>query len=423
MKKRMTIMLIVLFIVFGGLIGFNLFKAYMIKRYFADYEPPAVAVSSVKAKVIDWHPEIEAVGNFLAINGVDVNAEVAGNVVKIHFNSGEYIARGEPLIDIDDSVEQAVLKFNRAELTLKEISFKRQSDLFKRGATPSSNVDEAKANLEQAQANVEKTEAEINQKHIKAPFTGRLGIRQVNLGQFINPGQTPIVSLQSLDPLYIEFYLPEQLFEKIHINQAMSFAVDAFPGLRFQGQVTAINSKIDPNTHNILVQATVPNCPASEFDRMEASSGEFTSALIKIEKQSNVSERIVNCDSSLNSKHHIDRFTFLPGMFAAINVSQPPIADTVVLPSTAISYSLYGNSVFVIEKGKKDKHGKDILTVRRVFVETGEQRGNYTVIKRGIEAGQEVVSSGELKLQNDTRVTINNEVKLEDIKDPDKLGQ
>ncbi|KTD32049.1 efflux RND transporter periplasmic adaptor subunit [Legionella israelensis] len=417
MKKRMTIMLIALFIVFGGLIGFNMFKAYMIKRYFATYEPPAVTVSSVEAKTINWHPEIDAVGNFLAINGVDVNAEVSGNVVKIHFNSGEYVKKGEPLIDIDDSVEQATLKFNRAELTLKEISFKRQSDLYKRGATPSSSVDEARANLEQAQANVEKTQAEINQKHIKAPFTGRLGIRQVNLGQFINPGQTMIVSLQSMDPLYLEFYLPEQLFKKIHINQPISFAVDGFSGMQFKGKITAINSKVDPNTHNILVQATVPNCPASAFNAIEQSS------LIKIETEENSRLKTVVCNSELNDKNNVDQFIFLPGMFASIDVSQPPVPNTVVLPSTAISYSLYGNSVFVIEKGKKDKQGKDILTVRRVFVSTGEQRGNYTVIKKGIKAGQLVVSSGELKLQNGTRVTINNDVKLEDIKDPDKLGQ
>ncbi|QBR83532.1 efflux RND transporter periplasmic adaptor subunit [Legionella israelensis] len=417
MKKRMTIMLIALFIVFGGLIGFNMFKAYMIKRYFATYEPPAVTVSSVEAKTINWHPEIDAVGNFLAINGVDVNAEVSGNVVKIHFNSGEYVKKGEPLIDIDDSVEQATLKFNRAELTLKEISFKRQSDLYKRGATPSSSVDEARANLEQAQANVEKTQAEINQKHIKAPFTGRLGIRQVNLGQFINPGQTMIVSLQSMDPLYLEFYLPEQLFKKIHINQPISFAVDGFSGMQFKGKITAINSKVDPNTHNILVQATVPNCPASAFNAIEQSS------LIKIETEENSRLKTVVCNSELNDKNNVDQFIFLPGMFASIDVSQPPVPNTVVLPSTAISYSLYGNSVFVIEKGKKDKQGKDILTVRRVFVSTGEQRGNYTVIKKGVKAGQLVVSSGELKLQNGTRVTINNDVKLEDIKDPDKLGQ
>lgn len=417
MKKRMTIMLIALFIVFGGLIGFNMFKAYMIKRYFATYEPPAVTVSSVEAKTINWHPEIDAVGNFLAINGVDVNAEVSGNVVKIHFNSGEYVKKGELLIDIDDSVEQATLKFNRAELTLKEISFKRQSDLYKRGATPSSSVDEARANLEQAQANVEKTQAEINQKHIKAPFTGRLGIRQVNLGQFINPGQTMIVSLQSMDPLYLEFYLPEQLFKKIHIKQPISFAVDGFSGMQFKGKITAINSKVDPNTHNILVQATVPNCPASAFNAIEQSS------LIKIETEENSRLKTVVCNSELNDKNNVDQFIFLPGMFASIDVSQPPVPNTVVLPSTAISYSLYGNSVFVIEKGKKDKQGKNILTVRRVFVSTGEQRGNYTVIKKGIKAGQLVVSSGELKLQNGTRVTINNDVKLEDIKDPDKLGQ
>ncbi len=418
MKKRMTIMVIALIVVFGGLIGYNLLKAVMIKRFFAGFVPPAVTVSSVEAKEINWQPKIEAVGNFVAINGVDITSEVSGNVVKIHFNSGEYIKKGQPLIDVDDSVEQATLKFNKAELTLKEISYKRQTDLYKRGATPSSSVDEAKANLEQAQANVEKTMAEINQKHIKAPFTGRLGIRQVNLGQFINPGETTIVSLQSLDPLYLEFYLPEQMFKKIHIDQNISFSVEAYKNALFEGKVTAINSKVDPNTHNILVQAKLPNCPADAFKNHEKSP------LIHLEKQNG--HTMVHCDSERNSANDVSRFTFLPGMFASIDVSQPAIPDTVVLPSTAISYSLYGNSVFIIEKdkdGKKDKQGKDILKVQRIFVSTGEQKGNYTVIKKGVKPGQMVVSSGELKLQNGTRVTINNEVQLKDIKNPDELGQ
>lgn len=416
MKKRMTIMVIALTVVFGGLIGFNFFKAYMIKSFFSNFEPPAVTVSSVKAKRVDWQPKLEAVGNFLAINGVDVNSEVSGNVVKIHFNSGGYIQKDEPLIDIDDTMEVATLKFNKAELTLKELNYKRQMDLYKRGATPSSSVDEARANLEQAQANVERTQAEINKKHINAPFTGRLGIRQVNLGQFINPGQTPIVSLQSLDPLYLQFYLPEQLFKKIHIDQAINFEVDGYPVASFEGKVTAINSKVDPNTHNILVQATLPNCPIDAFKAPDKSS------LIKVKKQNG--HNVISCDTSLNAQNKVSHFAFLPGMFASIDVSQPPIPNTIVLPSTAISYSLYGDSVFVIENtGKKDKAGKEILTVKRIFVSTGEQSGNYTVIKKGVTEGQMVVSSGELKLQNGTRVTINNSVKLDDQANMKEIGQ
>ncbi|CEK11348.1 efflux RND transporter periplasmic adaptor subunit [Legionella hackeliae] len=414
MKKRMTIMLIALGVVFGGIVAFNLFKSFMIKRFFASYEPPAVSVSSVTAIKKNWEPRIAAVGNFVAINGVDVNAQIAGNIVKIHFESGQYLEKDQPLVDIDDSVDQATLKFNKADLALKELNYKRQADLFKRGATPSSNVDEALANLQQAQANVERTEAEIKQKHITAPFSGQLGIRQVNLGQYITPGQTSVVTLQSMDPLFLEFYLPEQMLKRLHINQQIQFNVEGAPDKVFTGKITAINAKVDTNTHNVLVQATVPNCSASELSKNNTKKSKDNQPIL------------IKCDSNLNAKNHVTKFTFIPGMFASISVEQPPIPDTVVLPSTAISYSLYGNSVFVIEKdehGKKDSQGQEILRVRRVFVSTGEQDGNYTVIKKGIKPGQQVVSSGELKLQNGTRVVINNSVKLQDVANPDQLGQ
>ncbi|KTD18845.1 acriflavin resistance protein [Legionella lansingensis] len=419
MKKRMTIMIIALVIVFGGIVAFNLFKSFMIKRFFASYEPPAVSVSAVKAIKKKWEPRIAAVGNFVAINGVDVNSEASGNVVKIHFDSGQYLEKDQPLIDIDDSVDQATLKFNKADLALKELNYKRQTDLFKKGATPSSNVDEATANLEQAKANVERTEAEIRQKHITAPFSGQLGIRQVNLGQYVTPGQTAIVTLQSMDPLFLEFYLPEQMLKRLHINQGIQFTVEEFPNVVFEGKITAINAKVDVNTHNIWVQATIPNCPAAALNSK-------TTPLVQRIKQKGSSKDLIRCDSNSNSKNHVTQFAFIPGMFASISVEQPAISDVIVLPSTAISYSLYGNSVFVIEKdkgGKKDDAGKDILRVKRAFVNTGEQEGNFTVIKEGVKEGQLVVSSGELKLQNDTRVVINDSVKLKDIPDPDKLGQ
>lgn len=420
MKKRMMIMLSALAIVFGGLIAFNVFKNFMIKHYFANFEPPPVSVSSVTAVKKRWQPHIAAVGNFVAINGVDVNSEASGNVVKIHFDSGQYINQGSPLIDIDDSVDQATLKFNQAQLTLRQLSYQRQVDLNKRGAAPVSSVDEAKANLDQSQADVEKTEAQIRQKHITAPFSGRLGIRQVNLGQYISPGQTAIVSLQSMDPLYLEFYLPEQLFKRLHIGQAILFHVEEFENVLFRGKVTAINSKVDPNTHNILVQATLPNCPAA------AVKDPKNSPLIKVGKETDGSRTLITCSTNDNTKNKISQFVFIPGMFASISVEQPAENDVIVLPSTAISYSLYGNSVFVIEKskeGEKDEQGKDKLYVRRVFVKTGEQEGNYTVIESGVNAGQVVVSSGELKLQNGTQVVINNSVELKDIADPDSLGQ
>lgn len=418
MKKRMTVMVIALLIVFGGIILFNLIKSFMIQRYFAHYEAPAVTISSVKAVAQNWEPRIAAVGNFAAMNGVDVNSQAAGNVVAIHFNSGQYIKSDQPLIDIDDSVEQATLKFNQADLALQDLNYKRQLDLSKRGATSLSSLDEAKAKLLQAQANVEKTQASIRQKHITTPFAGQLGIRQVDLGQYITPGKTAIVSLQSMDPLYLQFYLPEQLLNHLSLNQAVVFSIEQNPNVRFEGKITAINSKIDTNTHTIEVQATLPNCPS------EALLNPTKSDLIKLKKQPHRTEPLVSCDTEMNTSHNIEQFNFMPGMFASIEVEQPPIPNVIVLPSTAISYTLYGNAVYVIEKDKNpDSNGQEVLRVKRVFVSTGDSQGNYTVITKGINAGQLVAASGELKLQDGTRVTINNDVPLNQIENMDQLGQ
>ena len=414
LRKRMTIMVIALLVVFGGIIAFNLFKSFMIKRYFAHYQSPSVTVSSVTAVKKNWEPRIAAVGNFVAMNGVDVNSQASGNVVAIHFTSGQAIEKGQPLIDIDDTVDEATLKFNQAELTLQTLNYKRQVDLFKRNATSGSSVDEAHAKLLEAQANVEKTQALIQQKHIKAPFSGQIGIRQIDLGQYIMTGQTPIVALQSMDPIFLEFYLPEQLLGRLHINQPLTFSVEQNPHLRFNGTITAINAKIDTNTHTIKVQATLPNCPTAALKEPSKSNGV------------NIDHPLVSCNSALNTKNKVTRFNFMPGMFASIEVNQPAIPNVVVLPSTAISYTLYGDSVFVIEKDTStltDDQKTDILRVKRVFVRTGEQQGNDTQILEGIQAGQQVVSSGELKLQDGTRVTINNDVQLHPVSNPDRLGQ
>lgn len=420
MNKRMKIMIIALAIVFGGIIAFNLIKSVMIKYFFAHYVPPAVTISSVIAKNKNWTPYLSAVGNFVSINGVDVNSQSGGKVTAIHFNSGQFIEKDSPLVDIDDTVDQATLKFNLADLALQKTNYQRQIDLLKRNATATSSVDEAKAKLLEAEANVEKIQATINQKHIMAPFAGVLGIRQINLGQYIQPGQTGIVALQSMDPIYLQFYLPEQLLERLHIDQTITFSVEQNPNLLFEGTVTAINSKVDSNTHTVEIQATLPNCPSSELQDPKHSN------IVSVKKQTTDGKIVVTCNSETNSKNHIIQFNFIPGMFAAIDVDQPPIPNTVILPSTAISFTMYGDSVFVIEKnkeGKPDDKGQDILTVKRVFVTTGDQQGNYTVIKQGIKAGQMIVAAGELKLQDGTRVNINNDVKLPDVKNIDELGQ
>lgn len=416
MTKRMTIMVLALIIVFGGLLGFNLFRNHMMKKFFANFTLPAVSVSTVTAKKDIWYPVINAVGSFVAINGVDVNAQSSGNVTQIHFESGQFVKKDTPLINIDDSIDQASLKDAQANLTLQDLNYKRQVDLFKRQATSTSNVDQARANLTQARANVEKIQAEINQKHIKAPFAGRLGVRLINLGEYINPGSTKIVTLQSVDPLFLEFYLPEQYLNQLHVGQDIRFSVQAYEGRRFTGKITAINSKVDINTHNVLIQATIDNCS------VEALKKEDSPLAIR-EKDPLGDQRITLCDSKKNESNDINQYAFTPGMFANIEVLQPPKEKVIILPRTAVSYTLYGNSVFVVNEKTDKKTGKKIKVVNTQFIKTGEERGNSVVIKTGVKEGDIVVNSGQLKLRNGTTVVINNDVKLNVVPNPDSLGQ
>lgn len=411
-KKPMTLMIIGLSIVFGGLIAFNLGKSILIRYFFSHYKAPAVTVASVTVTEQAWKPSIHAVGDFVAVHGVDINSEASGNVVAIHFKSGETVDVHKPLIDIEDGVDQARLNFNLADLALKDINYQRQLTLIKRGATSKADVDVAKAQFLEAQANVEQTQATIKQKHIHTPFAGKLGIRLVNLGEFITPGQTSIVTLQSMDPLFLQFYVPEHQRSKIHLNQNILFSIEPQTHLVFSGKITAINAKVDPKTHNIQVQATLPNCPMSVLDTLSDTSTNTKSDLIHYQKIPNSNRVFVTCNTERNSQNKLEHYAFIPGMFASIDIEQPIIPHALVLPTTAISYSLYGNSVFLIQEQTR-KNKKQSLVVKRIFVTTGDEKDNQVVITQGLTAGQEVVSAGEIKLQDNTPIVINNEVQLQ----------
>ncbi|OYV53393.1 MAG: efflux transporter periplasmic adaptor subunit, partial [Legionella sp. 21-45-4] len=267
-----------------------------------------------------------------------------------------------------------------------------------------------RAKLLEAEANVEKTLTLIDQKHIRSPFAGQLGLREVNIGEYISPGQTPVVSLQSLEPLYVDFFLPEQRLNQLHLGQIVTAHLTPYPNLRFVGKITAINSKADTETHNVKVQATFSNCPEAALQDPLHSNLLDAKAIDSTTIQ-------IQCDSARNQANHISHYAFIPGMFTSLDIEQPPLPKTLVLPSTSISYSLYGNSVFVIEKEKDD------YFVKQRFVKTGEQQGNETVIMSGIESGQLVVSSGELKLQNGTHIVINNDIDLSNATPIDQLGE
>lgn len=415
MQKKYVRISIALGLFFTALVLFNIAKSALMAYFISHYTPPPISVSSTHAIKVDWQPYLSSVGNFVATKGVDVNAEAAGNVIQVHFESGQSVEAGAPLIDIDDSVEQADLKFIQAEWELRNLNYKRQLELLKHNATSGSSLDQAKEELDQAVAKSEKTKALIQQKHITAPFAGQLGIRQVNLGQYITPGQTTIVTLQSLDPLYIRFYVPEQRYKQIHLNQKVLVQLEEYPKIRFVSKITAINAKSDPNTHNIEVQATLPNCPAEVVKNPSAFPW------IQIEKDKRDKNLfLVSCNTEANQAHHIQKLIFLPGMFTSVFVELPVLKDMIILPNTAISYSLYGNAVYLIEK---DPNHPDQLYVRREFVTIGDQEGNEVIITAGLKAGQHVVSAGELKLQNGTPVVIQNDVKLNEKINTEQLGQ
>lgn len=403
--KAQRRVIIALSIVFGGLIVFNLGKKIFFHFFFASYQPPAVTVSTTTVTTKTWRPEIHTVGLFKAVKGVEISSQAAGKITAIHFESGQHIEQDQLLIDIDDSVEQANLKANQAELALQTVNYQRQKDLQTKHATADVNVDEAEARLLEARAKVEETEALIRQKHIRSPFAGQLGLRQINLGEYVTPGNTTIVTLQALDPLFVEFYLPEQRLTDVTVGQTIIAALPQYPDTFFKGTITAINAKADDETHNIKVQATFPNCSRKSLIEPKKSPE------LMIETLPNSETSYIQCNTEINIEKHISSYAFIPGMFASIIITRAPEEQTLVLPSTAISYSLYGNSVFIIEK-VKDKKDNEKLVVKQVFVKTGESQNNETVILEGLQKGQQVVSSGELKLQNGTHVAINNDIQL-----------
>ncbi|MGD8926480.1 MAG: efflux RND transporter periplasmic adaptor subunit [Thioalkalispiraceae bacterium] len=321
--------------------------------------PPAV-IASTEIKQEKWQPSLQSVGSLVATNGINVSTEVNGIVSEIVFTSGKPVEQGQVLIRLDKSVDQAALDALRAEQKLARIRYNRARDLFKKQVMSKSEFDQAQAGYEAAQARVKQQEAIINRKEIRAPFKGLAGIRQVDLGQFIETGD-PIVSLQALDPIFVDYTLPERYLTSIQPGQVVKVQLDALPGKLFTGEVTALNPGVDTGTRTMKVRATLPNP-----DNM-----------------------------------------MRPGMFAEIETHTGEPEPVLTLPRTAISFNTYGNFVFVINKNDKG------MRVKRTAIETGESRQGRVVIK-GLAAGTQVVRAGLVKLRDGMPVKIDNQVKLDD---------
>ncbi|MDE2196040.1 MAG: efflux RND transporter periplasmic adaptor subunit [Gammaproteobacteria bacterium] len=322
-------------------------------------------VSDEAARQETWQPDFNSVGNLAPVQGVDLSNQLAGTVSAIHFHSGQEVKQGQLLVQLDDSSERAQLEGFQAQEKLAELNARRAHDVFSKHLISQSDVDTADSNLQQARANVANTEAAIAKMAIRAPFRGRTGIRNVNLGQYL-PAGTEIVTLQELDHMYVVFSLPEQDLPVLAPHQPVELAVDAYPDRRFSGEINAIDSKVDPASHNVRVQALIAN-----------------------------PERLLRA-----------------GMFANVSVYAGKPLQVVTIPKAAVTYSLYGDSVFVItpDKDSKDHKGGPALKANEVFVKLGAERGPRVAVVEGVKPGDLVVTSGMQKLHSGTEVEINNSV-------------
>lgn len=366
MTKRMILMLLTVSLVLGGIFGWKIFTGMMMKKYMMAGGMPPQTVSTAKVAPQDWQPKLEAVGTVRAINGADLSAEVSGIVQTINFESGADAEKDAVLLKLRDDDDVAKLRSLQATEKLAAITYERDAKQLKVQAISQATVDADMATLDSAKAQTMAQQALVDKKTVKAPFAGRLGIRQADLGQYLQPGAT-VVTLQQLDPIYVDFTLPEQATPQIGVGQKVNVRTDANPNLAFDGQIVAANSKIDEATRNLTVRA-----------------------------------------SFKNPDHKL-----LPGMFARVSVEAGQPLHVLTLPQTAIVFNTYGNTVYLVQPkdgAKDDGKGATSLTVQQSVVITGETRGDQIAILSGVKEGDEVVTSGQVKLRSGVPIMINNTV-------------
>jgi membrane fusion protein (multidrug efflux system) len=363
MIKRMVIMLVAVAIVFGGIFGFQLFKAAMIKKFITALGNPPQTVSVTRAGHSEWQTRIEAVGSLRAVKGADLSLELSGVVESISFNSGDDVAEGAQLLKLRTADDVARLESLQAIAALNEITSERDQKQFKMQAVSQATLDTDAANLKNARAQVVQQQAMIDKKILRAPFAGHLGIRAVDLGQYLSPG-TVIVTLQALDPIYVDFFVPQQAIDQLRLEQTVTMHVDAFKSEVFTGKISAINPKVDTGSRNVQVRATLQNA-----DRK-----------------------------------------LLPGMYATVEITTGSPGNYVTLPQTAITYNPYGDTVYVVDNKGTDAEGKPQLTARQTFITIGPTRGDQVAVLKGVEDGDTVVTAGQIKLHNGSVVLIDNSV-------------
>jgi membrane fusion protein, multidrug efflux system len=355
---------LVLVIVLMGAVGFGLyafqnFKTVMIGQIMSKMTPPPAPVAAVTAKLQDMPRFLEGIGTIMAVRQVTVAPEVAGRVTQIMFEAGQTVKAGDPLVQIYDAPDRADLGNYEAQERLAQVNLSRARTLAQKEFGSKQAEDQAQMALDQARAGIARTDAVIVEKLVRAPFAGQLGIRQVNLGQYLNPGN-PIATLTDLDTMYVDFTLPEQASAKLKIDQEIDIAVDAYPNRTFVGKLTTIEPQIDPQTRAIKVEATIPNA-----------------------------------DHALR-----------PGMFANARVVLPPQHDVVTIPETAVEYTPYGTSVYIIKPVGKDEKDQVKYIATQSFVKLGQRRDGNVAVLEGLKSGEMVASSGQLKIINGAPVRL-----------------
>lgn len=372
MAKRMIVMLLSLGIVLGAIFVFELVLIPRFKKQFlAAHANPPQTVSTMVATVQEWQPRIEAIGSLRAVRGADLSAQVGGIVSAVHFHSGADVAAGTLLVELSDGDDVAKLDALKAQAELARITYQRDRRQYQAQAVSKQVVDTDEQTLKSDRAQVAQQQAVVGYKKIRAPFAGRLGLRQVDLGQYLPPG-TPVVTLQALDPIYVDFTIPQKQLAEVAVGQKVAVAIDTFPGRKFVGRITAINSKVDTATRNVQLRATIAN-----------------------------------------PEHRL-----LPGMFATVEIDTGGEKKYVTLPQTAVTYNPYGSTVYLVDDEGKGANGKKRLVARQVFVTSGATRGDQVAILSGVKAGETVVTAGQMKLRNGSPLNIDNKVQPTDNPNP-----
>jgi membrane fusion protein (multidrug efflux system) len=324
------------------------------------FAPPPEAVSSARVEQVEWARTRAAIGSLVAARGVTLAAELPGTVREIAFESGSHVEKGDVLVRIDTSTEEAQLASAIADASLAKLNLERARMLRRNESTAQADLDAAEARAKQASAAVATLRATIAKKTIRAPFSGRISIRQVELGQVVAPG-TPIASLQSVSPMNADFWVPQQALTDLEVGQRVRVHTDAFPDAHWDGEITTVNPEIDVGTRNVRVRATIPNT-----------------------------------DGRLR-----------PGMFANVEVLSSERKQVLIIPATAVVFAPYGDSVFAIDE-KKEETGKTTAVAHQKFVRLGDRRGDFVAVASGLSAGETIVSSGAFKLRNGMAVAVNN---------------